>query len=66
VTKEQETVDTIRAAIGQLSECDQHEIKACRAKLYAMVRAYRGNGVMALALVGAEMSAEMAAAEGEP
>ena len=58
MTLEQQALFLIRGAIASLPEADRQGVELAAAKLREVVKAHNDHGLMAMALVGAELDAE--------
>jgi len=60
-TKDEAVLYMIKGALSDLSEQDQAKVRAVKEELKAVIDRNGEHGMMALALLGAEMSAEESA-----
>lgn len=59
MTQEEQVALMIRGAVAQLPQEDQMRIVECEAKIRALIAEYGEAGRMAIALIGADIAAEV-------
>lgn len=57
MTEEQQTLLMLKGTVASMAEDDRRRVEAAAADLREMVMIYGDHGIIALALVGAEMQA---------
>lgn len=57
MTEEQQTLLMLKGTVASMAEDDRRRVEAAAADLREMVKIYGDHGIIALALVGAEMQA---------